>query len=266
MVVDSVSCRQLYLRSAYTFSKKESVPEKTKKCFGMVRKTVAAAAAAGKKSSKSAVTGSRRKRRFPVVSTLFQRLIIIPVISRAPFIPWTWAAATATISFERALIILPRSYAPSFRARRTMASFPLGASVIAIFFCHSLFPLRRASVIAILFCHCLCPLRRRASLIAIFFCHSLCPLRRRASLIAIFFCHSLCPLRRTSVIAILVCHHLSPLRRSLFPPAWGAGLNGVWAALLCFRGSSTSWLGASADCRAPGSSLGLNLFSPCRRS
>lgn len=75
MVVDSVSCRQLYLRSAYTFSKKESVPEKTKKCFGMVRKTVAAAAAAGKKSSKSAVTGSRRKSRFPVVSTLFQRVL-----------------------------------------------------------------------------------------------------------------------------------------------------------------------------------------------
>ncbi|XP_019158825.1 PREDICTED: uncharacterized protein LOC109155657 [Ipomoea nil] len=83
MVVDSVSCRQLYLRSAYTFSKKESVPEKTIKCFGMVRKTVAAAAA-GKKSSKSAVTGSRRKRRFPVVvkklygcavSTLFQRVL-----------------------------------------------------------------------------------------------------------------------------------------------------------------------------------------------
>nr|AEC10999.1 hypothetical protein [Camellia sinensis] len=38
-VVDSISCRQLYLRS-YTFSRKESVPEKTKKCFGRVRQRV----------------------------------------------------------------------------------------------------------------------------------------------------------------------------------------------------------------------------------
>ncbi|KAL3531865.1 hypothetical protein ACH5RR_005386 [Cinchona calisaya] len=39
-VVDSVSCRQLYLRSAYTFSRKESVPERTKKCFGRVRERI----------------------------------------------------------------------------------------------------------------------------------------------------------------------------------------------------------------------------------
>ncbi|XAR60525.1 hypothetical protein NMG60_11033938 [Bertholletia excelsa] len=39
-VVDSISCRQLYLRS-YTFSRKETVPEKTKKCFGRVRERVA---------------------------------------------------------------------------------------------------------------------------------------------------------------------------------------------------------------------------------
>lgn len=82
MVVDSVSCRQLYLRSAYTFSRKESVPEKTRKCFGMVKKTVAVAS--GKKNWKSTVAGSRRKWRFPVVvkklygsaiSTLFQRVL-----------------------------------------------------------------------------------------------------------------------------------------------------------------------------------------------
>ncbi|XP_006339051.1 uncharacterized protein [Solanum tuberosum] len=40
-VVDSVSCRQLYLRSAYTFSRKETVPQKTKKCLGKVRERVA---------------------------------------------------------------------------------------------------------------------------------------------------------------------------------------------------------------------------------
>ncbi|PIA38840.1 hypothetical protein AQUCO_02700201v1 [Aquilegia coerulea] len=35
-VVDSISCRQMYLRS-YTFSREETVPEKTKKCFGRVK-------------------------------------------------------------------------------------------------------------------------------------------------------------------------------------------------------------------------------------
>ncbi|GKV05743.1 hypothetical protein SLEP1_g17716 [Rubroshorea leprosula] len=35
-VVDSISCRQMYLRS-YTFSRKETVPEKTQKCFGRVK-------------------------------------------------------------------------------------------------------------------------------------------------------------------------------------------------------------------------------------
>ncbi|PON66964.1 hypothetical protein PanWU01x14_105460 [Parasponia andersonii] len=34
-VVDSVSCRQVFLRS-YTFSRKESFSERTKKCFGRV--------------------------------------------------------------------------------------------------------------------------------------------------------------------------------------------------------------------------------------
>ena len=38
-VVDSISCRQLYLRS-YTFSRKESMPERTKKCFGRVKERV----------------------------------------------------------------------------------------------------------------------------------------------------------------------------------------------------------------------------------
>lgn len=39
-VVDSYSCRQMYLRS-YTFSKKESVPEKTVKCFRRVKEKAA---------------------------------------------------------------------------------------------------------------------------------------------------------------------------------------------------------------------------------
>ncbi|XWS43669.1 hypothetical protein CRYUN_Cryun16bG0123100 [Craigia yunnanensis] len=40
-VVDSISCRQMYLRS-YTFSRKETVPEKTVKCFGRVKEKVGA--------------------------------------------------------------------------------------------------------------------------------------------------------------------------------------------------------------------------------
>ncbi|XP_059428730.1 uncharacterized protein LOC132162515 [Corylus avellana] len=39
-VVDSMSCRQMYLRS-YKFSRKESVPEKTQKCFGRVKEIMA---------------------------------------------------------------------------------------------------------------------------------------------------------------------------------------------------------------------------------
>ncbi|URE20987.1 hypothetical protein MUK42_11953 [Musa troglodytarum] len=39
-VVDSYSCRQLYLRS-YTFTKKETVPEKTRRCLRRVKQTAA---------------------------------------------------------------------------------------------------------------------------------------------------------------------------------------------------------------------------------
>ncbi|XP_009409719.2 uncharacterized protein LOC103991905 [Musa acuminata AAA Group] len=39
-VVDSYSCRQLYLRS-YTFTKKETVPEKTRRCLRIVKQTAA---------------------------------------------------------------------------------------------------------------------------------------------------------------------------------------------------------------------------------
>ncbi|KAI6685706.1 hypothetical protein NL676_031619 [Syzygium grande] len=37
--VDGLSCRQMYLRS-YTFSRKESVPERAKKCLGRVKQRV----------------------------------------------------------------------------------------------------------------------------------------------------------------------------------------------------------------------------------
>lgn len=40
-VVDSRSCRQLYLRS-YTFSRKESMPQKARKCVGRVKERVVA--------------------------------------------------------------------------------------------------------------------------------------------------------------------------------------------------------------------------------
>lgn len=40
-VVDSISCRQMYLRS-YRFSRKETVPEKTVKCFGRVKEKLGA--------------------------------------------------------------------------------------------------------------------------------------------------------------------------------------------------------------------------------
>ncbi|XP_008810509.2 uncharacterized protein LOC103721905 [Phoenix dactylifera] len=39
-VVDSYSCRQMYLRS-YTFSRKESFPEKTQRCLGKVKEKAA---------------------------------------------------------------------------------------------------------------------------------------------------------------------------------------------------------------------------------
>ncbi|KAJ9180778.1 hypothetical protein P3X46_008986 [Hevea brasiliensis] len=57
-VVDSISCRQMYLRS-YTFSRKESVPERTKKCFGRVKEKVAKANHG--KNKKKDQKGRRRK-------------------------------------------------------------------------------------------------------------------------------------------------------------------------------------------------------------
>ncbi|PIA52929.1 hypothetical protein AQUCO_01000650v1 [Aquilegia coerulea] len=59
-VVDSISCRQMYLRS-YTFSKKESVPEKTKKCFGRVKVRVAYRHRRRKRNKGSTNVGGRKK-------------------------------------------------------------------------------------------------------------------------------------------------------------------------------------------------------------
>ncbi|XP_022766170.1 uncharacterized protein LOC111311056 [Durio zibethinus] len=50
-VVDIISCRQMYLRS-YRFSRKETVPEKTVKCFGRVKEKVGAAHGRRKSSQK----------------------------------------------------------------------------------------------------------------------------------------------------------------------------------------------------------------------
>ncbi|XVE96796.1 hypothetical protein REPUB_Repub02eG0254100 [Reevesia pubescens] len=56
-VVDSISCRQMYLRS-YRFSRKETVPEKTVKCFGRVKEKVGAH---GKRNVSSQKRRIRRK-------------------------------------------------------------------------------------------------------------------------------------------------------------------------------------------------------------
>ncbi|KAJ8491601.1 hypothetical protein OPV22_013322 [Ensete ventricosum] len=63
-VVDSYSCRQLYLRS-YTFTKKESVPEKTKRCLRKVKETAAAVPLFSTRNTEkggSVDIGSERKR------------------------------------------------------------------------------------------------------------------------------------------------------------------------------------------------------------
>lgn len=69
-VVDSVSCRQMYLRS-YTFSRKESVPEMTKKCFAKVKDKVAVR---GRRSEKVTKGGGEEKKGRPMC-TIFRRLL-----------------------------------------------------------------------------------------------------------------------------------------------------------------------------------------------
>ncbi|XP_051130549.1 uncharacterized protein LOC127251038 [Andrographis paniculata] len=68
-VVDSLSCRQMYLRS-YTFSRKEeTVPERTINCFRKVRERVAAAGG-DERNGKVRRRRRRRRRRRVVVGRM----------------------------------------------------------------------------------------------------------------------------------------------------------------------------------------------------
>ncbi|XP_022145680.1 uncharacterized protein LOC111015072 [Momordica charantia] len=56
LVADGVSCRQMYLRS-YKFSRKESVPEKTRRCLGRVKEKI------GERKRRRGVKSRNRKRK-----------------------------------------------------------------------------------------------------------------------------------------------------------------------------------------------------------
>ncbi|XP_052173698.1 uncharacterized protein LOC127789008 [Diospyros lotus] len=74
-VVDSISCRQLYLRS-YTFSRKETVPERTKQCLDRVRERMAAGRLLKKKKKKKKKAPPGRALRVKELScAIFQRLL-----------------------------------------------------------------------------------------------------------------------------------------------------------------------------------------------
>lgn len=60
-VVDSILCRQLYLRS-YTFSRKESVQEKTKKCLDRVRESVSSTVCRRERMTTSCLGKGKKKR------------------------------------------------------------------------------------------------------------------------------------------------------------------------------------------------------------
>ncbi|GAB4833698.1 hypothetical protein Ancab_031945 [Ancistrocladus abbreviatus] len=61
-VVDSISCRQLYLRS-YTFTREESVNESAQKCFGRVKERVADDNGSNNKKKKKKKKGHREGRK-----------------------------------------------------------------------------------------------------------------------------------------------------------------------------------------------------------
>ncbi|KAL7169989.1 hypothetical protein ACSBR2_034942 [Camellia fascicularis] len=66
-VVESISCRQLYMKS-YTFSRKETVPERTKKCLDRVgERVVARGGERRRRRKRKAVRGQGRKRSVVVV-------------------------------------------------------------------------------------------------------------------------------------------------------------------------------------------------------
>ena len=73
-VVDSISCRQLYLRS-YTFSRKESVPEKTRKCLGRVRERVVLYRRERKSRGSDAVARRAKEVSCAALSAVFRRLL-----------------------------------------------------------------------------------------------------------------------------------------------------------------------------------------------
>ncbi|XWS71748.1 hypothetical protein CRYUN_Cryun03dG0165400 [Craigia yunnanensis] len=77
-VVDSISCRQMYLRS-YTFHRNETEPEKTK-CFGRVKKEKVKSPRRKKKSktvAKKKCVALRRAKEFSCAALLsmFRRLL-----------------------------------------------------------------------------------------------------------------------------------------------------------------------------------------------
>ncbi|XP_057479135.1 uncharacterized protein LOC130766475 isoform X2 [Actinidia eriantha] len=73
-VVDSISCRQLYLRS-YTFSRKESVPEKTRKCLGRVREKVVLYRTERKSRGSDSVARRAKEVSCAALSAVFRRLL-----------------------------------------------------------------------------------------------------------------------------------------------------------------------------------------------
>ncbi|KAH7512998.1 hypothetical protein FEM48_Zijuj12G0149800 [Ziziphus jujuba var. spinosa] len=78
-VVDSISCRQMYLRS-YKFSKKETMPEKTKKCFGRVKEkmshgTKKGGKSKGRKRSKCLVLRKVKELSCAALLRIFQRFL-----------------------------------------------------------------------------------------------------------------------------------------------------------------------------------------------
>ncbi|KAJ4969986.1 hypothetical protein NE237_003085 [Protea cynaroides] len=79
-VVDSISCRQMYLRS-YTFSRKETMPEKTVKCLGGVKQRVSQRKNKKKKrkggsGKKCAVMRKVKETSCAALFRLFRRLLL----------------------------------------------------------------------------------------------------------------------------------------------------------------------------------------------
>ncbi|GLJ06719.1 hypothetical protein SUGI_0046140 [Cryptomeria japonica] len=76
--VDGYSCRQMYLRS-YTFSRKETVPQKTKKCFGKVKDRMSTMVNTSKKDKRASLLRKIRdkivERYCAAMAAIFHRLL-----------------------------------------------------------------------------------------------------------------------------------------------------------------------------------------------